>query len=740
MSESPIMAGTLQDLDLSMVMDVTSLGRQTLRLEVMTSSGATIGFVVVKAGRVISAQAGAHHGPAALAVILNADANARFRLVRDTSRTDTAVPFAMVGEPIKYPQSASSLFAEGTNPKIRVMEGSLTDFDVPTLLQTIGMGRMYMEIDVLSETGEAIGSVFLKAGKIMSARTGSFEGLQAVRELLESPKHFHFAVFRVDDEVSKKLQSVDPVGGLSQVLMDAQPRTERATHPVLPRPERVTAPRDVKVAADRTPIMAGLLSEFDVPTLLQTLGVGRQYVGLEVHDGGTLVGQIMVKAGMVVSASAGELSGVAAFRKVVQSPTSFSFDMFRTTAAVPAGEPLGPMHRLLMSAMEPVAPVASAKVPAATMLGMAPPPAAIVAAQTAQSPVRASIATNRVAVMSGALADFGIATLLETLSQSRQHIVIELLHNHNLLGTIHVKSGMVCEAKSGTLTGVPAFNVLLTAPSNGNFCVYTELAAVGVEQPLGALSDLVRDATTVNIGSTPVHHAHFDRIATDITPAKRRNAMWIGVGVAATAIAAVAMVAFVLFGSENAAGPQAVDMETQVQTVENESAPAQATMPAEPAPPVQEVKPAEPSPPVVATKPAPPAPPVQEVKPSPPVAEVKPAEPAPPVVATKPAPPSPPVQIAKPEPPPVQATKPAPPSPPVQATKPAQASSERTPSSAMSTRAAQAILSRLGYPVGPIDNIFGRKTSAAVTAFQKAEGLDATGMLNAATIQALAAK
>lgn len=659
MSQPAILSGTLQDLDLSMVMDVTSLGRQTLRLEVISASGAMIGFVVLKAGRVVSAQAGSHRGQAALALILHAEARAQFRVVRDTTDVTALAPVAMVGEPIAYSRTSSSSFAEGTQPKIRVMEGSLSDFDVPTLLQTIGMGRSYIEVDVLSESGEAIGSVFLKSGKVVSAHAGSFEGLQAVRQLVDCPKHFQFAVFRVDDQLSKGLQSVDPVGGLSQVLMEAVPHSPR-----LPAAGGV---------ADRTPIMAGLLSEFDVPTLLQTVGSGRQFIGLEVHEHGVPIGHIMVKAGMVMSAEAGALTGVAAFRKLVQSPVTCGFNVFRTNAATDASEPLGPMQRLLMLAMEP---------------DQQPPPSEPSTAE-------------RIAVMAGDLAEVGMVELLEALTQNRQHTVVEIARHHHVLGAIHLKAGMVCGATMGAQKGVPAFHSLLGVPADSRFCVFRQARATEVPMPLGTVADLVRSATggfgaTASVpalgpdvapqAEAPEAVAAPQAVAPQpIAPAKRRGAPWIGVGIVVVAVAAGV---FTLWPKQPAAPVTPPEPSIVSMAVQESPPPVSSSVPVRQDPVVA-------APPTVAQLEAPTPAPVRQ---------------APPVVAT----------------PPVAAPQPALPTP--------------APVRAMTIRQAQTLLAKLGYAVGPVDNILGPKTRAALTAFQSAQGLEATGAIDAATVRVLAAK
>lgn len=50
------------------------------------------------------------------------------------------------------------------------------------------------------------------------------------------------------------------------------------------------------------------------------------------------------------------------------------------------------------------------------------------------------------------------------------------------------------------------------------------------------------------------------------------------------------------------------------------------------------------------------------------------------------------------------------------------------------------MLRKLGFVVGPIDNIYGKLTRAAVADFQRAVTLPPTGILDEATIQLLTLK
>jgi peptidoglycan hydrolase-like protein with peptidoglycan-binding domain len=53
------------------------------------------------------------------------------------------------------------------------------------------------------------------------------------------------------------------------------------------------------------------------------------------------------------------------------------------------------------------------------------------------------------------------------------------------------------------------------------------------------------------------------------------------------------------------------------------------------------------------------------------------------------------------------------------------------------TRTAQQMLTQLGYAPGPVDGLGGKRTTAAVNAFQRAQGLEVTGIIDDTLISAL---
>ena len=99
-------------------------------------------------------------------------------------------------------------------------------------------------------------------------------------------------------------------------------------------------------------VMQGSLKEFDLAEVLQVVGIGRQYTGIELRLSNGVVGTIFVKSGQVVSATANDTAGPNAFFNLFQAADG-RFFVFRTETPAELPEPLGPLHRLLMEVPPP---------------------------------------------------------------------------------------------------------------------------------------------------------------------------------------------------------------------------------------------------------------------------------------------------------------------------------------------------------------------------------------------------
>ncbi|HLV65539.1 MAG TPA: AAA family ATPase [Polyangiaceae bacterium] len=125
--------------------------------------------------------------------------------------------------------------------------------------------------------------------------------------------------------------------------------------------------------------MKGRLGEFDLAQVLQVVGIGRQYTGVELHSGSSLAGTIFIKSGKVVYADASGAKGRDAFMKLFRQSDG-SFYVYRMPPPEPLPEPIGPLHRLLMEALSQTAndPIVETdadafEAEAPTRSGVAPP-------------------------------------------------------------------------------------------------------------------------------------------------------------------------------------------------------------------------------------------------------------------------------------------------------------------------------------------------------------------------------
>ena len=158
---------------------------------------------------------------------------------------------------------------------------------------------------------------------------------------------------------------------------------------------------------ERIGVMQGRLSDFDLAQVLQVVGIGRQYVGVEVLNNNAVAGTIYIKSGKVVSANAAGKQGKEAFFALFQQGGG-SFYVFRSVAPGQLPEPIGALAGLMVEAMaiepprievkpdEPsVAPPAFKDSEFPTLNGVAPPapgsaPTAVQARHVQPAPVEAA--------------------------------------------------------------------------------------------------------------------------------------------------------------------------------------------------------------------------------------------------------------------------------------------------------------------------------------------------------------
>jgi hypothetical protein len=452
-----LVSGTLADLDVAGIAAMTSLGRSSLRLELRRSSGDLIGSMVLKAGRVVSATAGGVRGRDALRVILRSASDTRFQLAHEPLDFVLSSALASVDELWQLARGAIGSDA-GPRPapagpaRIAMMQGPLDEFDLVTLLQTIAVSRQLVEVEVRDRAGMALGVVRVKSGKLVAAHTGDVTGVDAVAALRGAADGVEFAAYRV-------AATPPPLRELAGVA-------ELGTPP--PRADRV--------------VMEGSLADFDLPTLLHTIGCSRQYCALEIGDERALCGTIGVKAGVVVAANAGPLTGLPAVQQLIAGPRGRRFRLIQRAAELPDQVPLGPVGQVLLHADAPAPAVRPPPAPRPPMSGAAAP----------APDDRAAAGHAEGLVMEGRLADFDVRTVLEVLAATRQHARLQIFDpGQPPLGEVVLKAGWILSSQAGALRGTEALAVLLAASPRLQFRVLTAAEPVAGGAPLGQVHDVL---------------------------------------------------------------------------------------------------------------------------------------------------------------------------------------------------------------------------------------------------------
>jgi chromosome partitioning protein len=210
-----------------------------------------------------------------------------------------------------------------------VMEGEFGEFDLASVMQVVSIGRQFTGIELFDESGNVVGTLFLKSGKILAANSGSVSGLDAVTSLIRGGRSKRFSVYRAEP-----LNDVaSPVGSVGEVLlrlMESEPPP-----------------------AQRTPVMQGDFVEFDLLSVLQVISIGRQFAAVELSDPqGRRLGTIELKSGKVLSATSDHLTGMDAIRRLARCPRETRFVVYRSRDAV-AEHHLGPLAQILMRLADP---------------------------------------------------------------------------------------------------------------------------------------------------------------------------------------------------------------------------------------------------------------------------------------------------------------------------------------------------------------------------------------------------
>jgi chromosome partitioning protein len=204
------------------------------------------------------------------------------------------------------------------------MEGSLDEYDLVHVVQTVGAGTHPTRIELRDDEGDLVGSLLLCTGEIVSARADELHGFEAVRRLFKTPRARRFYVYRADETPDG-----ESVGRITLVLAQV------LSHSVPPAP-------------NATPILLqGSLAETNLRDVAAAVSLGRVCVGIEVFaPDGRRVGALYLRGGKVLFAAWGRSAGEAALSELFKPRRDGRFVMFRSTDAR-VGEPLANLSDVL---------------------------------------------------------------------------------------------------------------------------------------------------------------------------------------------------------------------------------------------------------------------------------------------------------------------------------------------------------------------------------------------------------
>ncbi|MDP9000314.1 MAG: AAA family ATPase, partial [Myxococcota bacterium] len=182
---------------------------------------------------------------------------------------DVKSPVGSVGEVLfKLMQSEGS-----SSERIAVMEGSLSEFDLMSVLQVVSIGRQFSSVDVLESSGRPLGKIEIKAGKVVSAHSNHLHGVDAILRLLRSPPDTRFVVHRLtapvgDQHIGSLVQIMMKLGDLDLQWDAAEPSTEARRPPTA----SVLAAEPVRAKETREPSEDSRAAAF-VPTCTSPFGL-----------------------------------------------------------------------------------------------------------------------------------------------------------------------------------------------------------------------------------------------------------------------------------------------------------------------------------------------------------------------------------------------------------------------------------------------------------------------------------
>lgn len=428
-SRRVLMAGKLSEVSLEELLQIMSMSRQHLEVELMDRDG-RVGSIQLKAGQILWASLPRQNlqGRAALRHLVHQPGDA-FQIVRLSPKIPLRRPLGEIGTVIAELKAPARAVAP-------VMEGILAQTPLPDLLSVFALSQQLIEFSLFDAAENLNGTLLVKSGQLLAAesRRSGQDGEAAFYELFEAPGVTFVAHIREP----RKLYTA-PIASINTLLVTAE-----AAEPVTPAP----AP------APREPLMEGYFASMPPEVVLMMIGTSQQMMEMEIWRGDTRSATLLLKGGQVLDADVAQ----RAVQELVRQPDA-RFAVFRASASDLLGAPRFDLESVF-SRSEPASPPAESD-------------------------------TERQLVLQGHLREEDVTSILAPLALSRQYMELELWKGDQPIGTLLLKAGQVLWAEATGYPAGRASLERLMSDNPDRFQVYRTVPPVELSRPLVALHELM---------------------------------------------------------------------------------------------------------------------------------------------------------------------------------------------------------------------------------------------------------
>lgn len=112
-----------------------------------------------------------------------------------------------------------------------VLEGSLAEFDLRSVVAVVSTSKRLTGVELTDDSAAVVGTLFVKADRIVAARMGALSGRDAVHKLVTAERAARFFAFRISDpgDVKSLISVSDAFASIAPSASERPPPIMTAT-------------------------------------------------------------------------------------------------------------------------------------------------------------------------------------------------------------------------------------------------------------------------------------------------------------------------------------------------------------------------------------------------------------------------------------------------------------------------------------------------------------------------------